>query len=82
MAQEGRIWEGFVLIKTRPEETKSVVKSLRELKKVGDVAPVAGPFDVVARLQASSPEELNKVLIDEVRKVKGVTETTTLLRLE
>lgn len=82
MVEEKRVLESFVLIRTKPEETKSVLRSLKEVRRIREVATVAGPFDIIAKIEAQSPEELNKVLVDEVRKVKGIRETTTLLRLE
>lgn len=82
MPEEKGVLRSFVLIRTEPDETKSVLRSLREIRRVEDVASVAGPFDIVARVEAQTPEELKKVIVDEVRKVKGIRETTTLLRLD
>lgn len=82
MVEERNPIRGFVLVRTEPQETKSVLRALREIRRVEEVTPVIGPFDIVARIEVQTPEELNKVVIDEVRKVKGVRETTTLLRLE
>ncbi len=72
----------FVLIRTEPQETESVVRALREIEGVREVSRTLGPVDILAQVEVREPEELNRVVVERVRKVKGIRETTTLLCLE
>ncbi len=72
----------FVLIRTEPQETESVVRALREIEGVREVSRTLGPVDILAQVEVREPEELNRVVVERVRKVKGIRETTTLLSLE
>lgn len=73
---------GIILVRTEPQETKSVLRALREVEGIREVCATIGPVDIVAHLEAREPEDLNRIVIEKVRKVKGVRETTTLLRVE
>lgn len=71
--------EGIVLIETEVTRTKEVVK---EVKKIGDkVFEVSGEYDIAVLIQAYTVEELNSK-VDEIRKLPGVLNTKTLIKLK
>lgn len=74
--------EGIVLIKTEPktnpEFTGYVVKGLKRVAE--KVFEVSGDFDIAALITAIDIEELNRK-VDEIRKLRHVQNTNTLIRL-
>jgi len=70
---------GLVLIETEVAKTKEVVE---KVKKIGDkVFEVSGEYDIAVLIQAYTVEELNSK-IDEMRKLPGVLNTKTLIKLK
>ena len=45
--------------------------------KPGSAAPVAGPYDVIAIVEAASIDALGKIVVSRIQSVKGVTRTLT-----
>ncbi|MEM1515379.1 MAG: Lrp/AsnC family transcriptional regulator [Candidatus Bathyarchaeia archaeon] len=71
--------EGIVLIETETAKTKGVVE---HVKKICDkVFEVSGEYDIAALVQAYTVEELNSK-VDEIRKLPGVLNTKTLVKLK
>lgn len=71
--------EGIVLIETETAKTNEVVE---HVKKICDkVFEVSGEYDIAALVQAYTVEELNSK-IDEIRKLPGVLNTRTLVKLK
>ena len=69
---------GLVLIRTRPDRTATVVRSLRGVAE--EVFETSGPYDIAALLRCEDMEHLN-TSVDQVRAIRGVTETETLIAL-
>jgi DNA-binding Lrp family transcriptional regulator len=45
--------------------------------EVGKAATVAGPYDVIARVEANTVDELGKLVIAKIQDVTGITRTLT-----
>jgi len=73
----------FVAIKVGTGELQSWVKTVREgvtkIEGVKEVYSVLGRFDLIARVEAKSSEELANVVVDRIRATEGVTGTETFL---
>jgi Lrp/AsnC family transcriptional regulator of lysine biosynthesis len=69
---------GLVLIRTRPDRTAAVVRALQGVAE--EVFETSGPYDIAALLRCEDMEHLN-TRVDEVRAIRGVTETQTLIAL-
>lgn len=69
---------GLVLIRTRPDRTAAVVRALRGVAQ--EVFETSGPYDIAALLRCEDMEHLNN-RVDQVRAIRGVTETQTLIAL-
>jgi len=73
--------EALVLVRCEPNiYTASVARRLTLIPCVTEVMEVTGDRDIVVRLTANNPVELNET-IEAVRRVKGVTDTYTILVL-
>ncbi|MBS7656623.1 MAG: Lrp/AsnC family transcriptional regulator [Candidatus Bathyarchaeia archaeon] len=71
-------FEGIVLVETGPTGTIDVVKNISKIAT--KVFEVSGDYDIAALIQAFTIEDLNKK-IDEIRKLSGVRNTNTLVKL-
>jgi Lrp/AsnC family transcriptional regulator of lysine biosynthesis len=71
-------FEGIVLVETSPTGTKDVIKSMGKI--ASRVFEVSGDYDIAALIQAYTMDELNRK-IDMIRKLSGVRNTNTLVKL-
>jgi len=72
-------FEGIVLIETEPTKTGDVTSKIKKIAT--RVFEVSGDYDIAALIQAYTIEELNSK-IDEIRKLHGVQNTRTLIKLK
>ncbi len=78
--------EAFVLIRVRParlEESSNIMQAVKEnllkVEGVREVRGVFGRFDFVAILEAETPEKLGSLVSDNIRGIRGIAETETLI---
>jgi len=69
----------FILIVSQAGKEKRVVEDLMKLPFVREASLVFGDYDIVAKIEAENPEELSKILLEQIRKVPSVSMTTTLI---
>lgn len=72
----------YSLVSADPGKTADVFKKLRAIEGVKKVEAVAGPYDIVARIEVDSLEKLTKAIFGDIRGIPGVTNTTTLIVVE
>jgi DNA-binding Lrp family transcriptional regulator len=72
----------YSLISAEPGKTAEVFKRVKALEGVKKVEAVAGPYDMVARIEVDSLEKLTKAIFGDIRSIPGVTNTTTLIVVE
>ena len=69
----------FVLIKTEKGAEMDVLSDLRKVKGVGEAFVVYGAYDVVARLEAVTIQELREIILECIRKRDGIQSTLTMI---
>ena len=69
--------EAFVLIQTEVGRAEVIAKQVAELAGVVSSEYVTGPYDVVVRVAADSPAELQTAVVPSVQQVTGITRTLT-----
>jgi Lrp/AsnC family transcriptional regulator of lysine biosynthesis len=74
----GNFTEAFVMINTDPVETKAITKQVKS--KFEKAYEVSGEYDIALLLLTKNIDELND-RVDEIRKIRGVIDTNTLIRL-
>jgi len=72
----------YSLISAEPGKTAEVFKRVKMIEGVKKAEAVAGPYDIVARIEVDSLEKLTKAVFGDVRSIPGVTNTTTLIVVE
>jgi DNA-binding Lrp family transcriptional regulator len=67
----------YVLIQTEVGQGGRVAREVAEIQGTGSTVPVAGPYDVIAIVEAASMDALGKLVVSRIQGVKGVTRTLT-----
>ena len=78
MAIPGRMI-GWVLISLDKPIEEEVLQKLLDLDKVDEASILFGEYDLIAKVEASSAEELGAYIIDNIRTIDGVNLTSTLI---
>lgn len=72
----------FVLASAEVGSEEEILKGLRKITEVKEAYPVYGVYDIVAKVEAGTMEELRGVIASKVRKVKGIRSTLTMIVME
>jgi len=66
-----------VRIQTEVGKVAHVAQALSDLDGVQMAEDLAGPYDVIARVQAPGTDELGRLVVARIQAVDGVTRTLT-----
>jgi DNA-binding Lrp family transcriptional regulator len=69
--------QAFILIQTEVGKAAMVSQAIGELSGVASAEDVTGPYDVIARVEANTVDELGKLVIAKIQDVPGITRTLT-----
>lgn len=72
----------YILVKTTVGKMREVCGKLEGLKNIQSALVVTGPYDIVAFAEAKEVSTIISTLMDEVRKIDGVQDTTTCILIE
>ena len=67
----------YVLIQTEVGKVAHVAQALSDLDGVQLAEDLAGPYDVIARVQAPGLDQLGRLVAFRIQVVDGVTRTLT-----
>jgi DNA-binding Lrp family transcriptional regulator len=67
----------FILIQTEVGKAAQVASKVAEIPGVVSSDGVTGPYDVVVRAEASSVDELAKMVVSRIQLTDGITRTLT-----
>ena len=67
----------YVLILTEVGKLAHVAQALRDLDDVQVAEDITGPYDIIARVQASGLDQLGRLVASRIQAVDGVTRTLT-----
>jgi DNA-binding Lrp family transcriptional regulator len=69
--------QAYILIQTEVGRAADVARAIAEISGVTLAEDVTGPYDVIARVEASGVDELGQLVIAKIQDVKGITRTLT-----
>jgi DNA-binding Lrp family transcriptional regulator len=69
--------QAYILIQTEVGKSANVAGHIGQIKGVTLAEDVTGPYDVIARVEADSVDELGKLVIAKIQDVEGITRTLT-----
>ena len=67
----------YILIQTEVGKAAQVAHQIRELEGVTEADDVTGPYDVVAKAEADTMDDLGKMVLSKVQMIGGITRTLT-----
>jgi DNA-binding Lrp family transcriptional regulator len=76
---DGLLAKAFVLITADIGEEEDVMKDLRALPEVKEAEFVYGVYDIIARIETESMQELKDVIGQKVRQIYSVRSTLTMI---
>jgi DNA-binding Lrp family transcriptional regulator len=71
----------YVLIETEVGKVAHVARAITELDGVQLAEDLAGPYDVIANVQAPSLDELGRLVASQIEVLDGVSRTVTCIVL-
>ena len=69
--------QAYILIQTDVGRAATVAQAIAGLDGVALAEDVTGPYDVIARVEAQTVDELGKLVIAKIQDVEGITRTLT-----
>ena len=69
--------EAIVLVQVKAGASSAVAKAVGEMTGVTEAYVVTGPYDVIARVQADSLDDLGRMAVSRIQAVEGVSRTLT-----
>jgi DNA-binding Lrp family transcriptional regulator len=70
--------KAYILILARVGKLESVLKEMRNLSNIENIAVVAGDYDIIARGSVENLEQLMEIT-DKIQLIDGIKRTTTLV---
>ena len=69
--------QAYVLIQTEVGKAANVASSIRGIAGVVSAEDVTGPYDVIAKTEADTVDDLGKMVVSKIQLVDGITRTLT-----
>jgi DNA-binding Lrp family transcriptional regulator len=67
----------YILIQTEVGKAAQVATEIRAISGVVSADDVTGPYDVIARAESGSMDELGKMVVSSIQMIEGITRTLT-----
>ncbi len=71
--------EAYVLLKVTPGYERNIVKELKDIPEIEDIDELYGEWDIIAKASVVRIEDLDALLSEKMRKIEGVTLTSTMI---
>ncbi|GHJ36263.1 Lrp/AsnC family transcriptional regulator [Streptomyces sp. TS71-3] len=69
--------QAYILIQTEVGKASAVTEIVGKVPGVLQAEDVTGPYDVIARAQAETVDELGRIVVAQIQRVDGITRTLT-----
>ncbi|MDR1999365.1 MAG: Lrp/AsnC ligand binding domain-containing protein [Frankiaceae bacterium] len=69
----------IVLINIGHGSLSGIAKEIGAIPEVAEVHSVAGPYDLIVKVQVEEYERMAEVIADKLGNVDGIRDTTTLM---
>lgn len=68
----------YVLIRAHSTKEKHIYNEMAKVPEVKEFHPLFGKYDIIAKVEADNPSEIGETVINKIRNIKGIKDTTTL----
>jgi DNA-binding Lrp family transcriptional regulator len=75
--EEAGVVQAYILIQTEVGKAAQVAKEVADISGVTEAEDVTGPYDVIVRAEATTVDELGKLVVARIQSVEGITRTLT-----
>jgi DNA-binding Lrp family transcriptional regulator len=75
--EAARMLSAYVLILTEVGKVAHVAQALGGVDGVQVAEDITGPYDIIAKIQAPSLDQLGRLVVSRIQVVDGVTRTLT-----
>ena len=72
----------FVLVNAEVGKIREILGELRKIEVVAEAYSVAGPHDIVVKLQADKFDEVAEAVTKRIHRISGIKNTLTLFAFE
>ncbi len=69
--------QAYILVQTGVGRAADVAEKIRIIDGVTLAEDVTGPYDVIVRAEASSVDDLGKLVVARIQAIEGITRTLT-----
>ncbi|GAA2076673.1 Lrp/AsnC ligand binding domain-containing protein [Aeromicrobium halocynthiae] len=69
--------QAYILVQTEVGKAAEVAEQIAAISGVTQSEDVTGPYDVIARAEGPSMDELGTLVVSSIQKVPGITRTLT-----
>lgn len=70
---------GFALLTISPLNEKAVYEALRNIEQITEIHPLFGEYDILVKIKSSDIDSIGEIVIKNIRSLKGVVDTKTLI---
>lgn len=74
--------KAYILIKTASGAEDEVLRNILSISIVEEAHKVFGPYDIVAEVRGRDIEALVEIITGRIRRIKGLSETQSLLVID
>jgi DNA-binding Lrp family transcriptional regulator len=74
-----RMVVSYTLARVLPAQDKDVYEQVLALEEVKGVVLAYGVYDMMLTIETENIDELDHIVFNEIRKIKGIVSTTTLI---
>jgi len=67
----------YILVQTEVGRASDVATAIAQIDGVENAENVTGPYDVIARVEGPSVDELGTLVVTRIQNVPGITRTLT-----
>ena len=68
----------FVLISTATAKEHTVYDELMRVGEISELYPLFGEYDFIAKVEAKNEDDIGDVVVNQIRRLDGVSDTKTL----
>jgi len=69
----------YVLMSCEVGAEKSILAKLKSLESVKEISGLFGSYDIIVKLEATSEEELEDIVVSKIRNLQQVRTIVTLI---
>ncbi len=69
----------YIMMKMQVGMDDDVIAELRDMKQIQGADATYGAYDLVIKVNFKTIEELDRFIFEKVRRIKGVTETSSMI---